>query len=103
MVYEGERALTKENHLLGCFNLKGIPPAPRGVPKISVCFEVDANGILQVSAYDASSGKKASIRITNDKGKLDLNCRQFMLQYNFFCCFRTLVSIFGNKVLLFSF
>lgn len=69
MVYEGERALTKENHLLGCFNLKGIPPAPRGVPRITVCFEVDANGILQVSAHDASSGKKASIRITNDKGK----------------------------------
>ncbi|KAH7971474.1 hypothetical protein HPB49_024489 [Dermacentor silvarum] len=69
-VYEGERALTKDNHLLGTFNLNGIPPAPRGVPQIEVTFDMDANGILQVSARDQSTGKQESIRITNDKGRL---------------------------------
>ncbi|KAF0981782.1 hypothetical protein FDP41_012439 [Naegleria fowleri] len=69
-VYEGERTLTKDNHLLGRFNLEGIPPAPRGVPKIEVTFEIDANGIMKVSAKDESSGKTENITITNDKGRL---------------------------------
>ncbi|GFY41604.1 heat shock protein 70 B2 [Trichonephila inaurata madagascariensis] len=69
-VYEGERAMTKENHLLGRFQLSGIPPAPRGVPQIEVTFDMDANGILNVSALDKSSGKSQSITITNDKGRL---------------------------------
>nr|CAB3254511.1 hsp70 heat shock protein 70 [Phallusia mammillata] len=67
-VYEGERALTKDNNLLGTFNLTGIPPAPRGVPKIKVSFDIDANGILQVSAKDESTGK--SNQITINKGRL---------------------------------
>ncbi|GIY61145.1 major heat shock 70 kDa protein Aa [Caerostris darwini] len=69
-VYEGERAMTKDNHLLGRFQLSGIPPAPRGVPQIEVTFDMDANGILNVSAMDKSSGKLQSIIITNDKGRL---------------------------------
>ncbi|KAF8777841.1 Heat shock protein 70 B2 like protein [Argiope bruennichi] len=69
-VYEGERAMTKDNHLLGRFHLSGIPPAPRGVPQIEVTFDMDANGILNVSATDKSSGKSQSITITNDKGRL---------------------------------
>ena len=69
-VFEGERASTKDNHLLGKFNLDGIPPAPRGVPQIEVSFEVDANGILKVSAVDKGSGKSQSITITNDKARL---------------------------------
>ncbi|XP_055947699.1 heat shock protein 70 B2-like [Argiope bruennichi] len=69
-VYEGERAMTKDNHLLGRFQLSGIPPAPRGVPQIEVTFDLDANGILNVSAMDKSSGNSRSIRITNDKGRL---------------------------------
>ncbi|KAG1047357.1 hypothetical protein G6F43_010189 [Rhizopus delemar] len=69
-VYEGERALTKDNNLLGKFELSGIAPAPRGVPQIEVTFEVDANGILKVSAADKASGKSESITITNDKGRL---------------------------------
>ncbi|CAF1019486.1 unnamed protein product [Adineta steineri] len=69
-VYEGERAMTKDNHLLGKFELSGIPPAPRGVPQIEVTFDIDANGILNVSAMDKSSGKESKITITNDKGRL---------------------------------
>lgn len=69
-VYEGERAMTKDNNLLGTFNLTGIPPAPRGVPKIEVAFDLDANGILNVSAKDTSTGKSEKITITNDKGRL---------------------------------
>merc|ERR1711876_74706 len=69
-VYEGERAMTKDNHLLGKFDLTGIPPAPRGVPQIEVTFDIDANGILNVSAMDKSSGKENKITITNDKGRL---------------------------------
>merc|ERR1711883_45382 len=69
-VYEGERAMTKDNHLLGKFDLTGIPPAPRGVPQIEVTFDIDANGILNVSAMDKSSGKQNKITITNDKGRL---------------------------------
>merc|ERR1711923_683221 len=69
-VYEGERAMTKDNHMLGRFDLTGIPPAPRGVPQIEVTFDIDANGILNISAVDKSSGKKENITITNDKGRL---------------------------------
>lgn len=69
-VFEGERAMTKDNNKLGVFELKGIPPAPRGIPKIEVKFDVDANGILHVTAKDESTGKSNKITITNDKGRL---------------------------------
>ncbi len=69
-VYEGERTLTKDNNILGKFQLDGIPPAPRGVPQIEVTFDVDANGILNVTAKDKQSGKENKITITNDKGRL---------------------------------
>ncbi|EJF60133.1 heat shock protein 70 [Dichomitus squalens LYAD-421 SS1] len=69
-VYEGERSLTKDNNLLGKFELSGIPPAPRGVPQIEVTFEVDANGIMKISAVDKGTGKSESITITNEKGRL---------------------------------
>jgi len=69
-IFEGERPLTKDNHLLGKFNLDGIPPAPRGIPQIEVTFDVDSNGILNVSAVDKSTGKSNKITITNDKGRL---------------------------------
>uniref|UniRef100_A0A224XLN4 Putative heat shock protein 68 n=1 Tax=Panstrongylus lignarius TaxID=156445 RepID=A0A224XLN4_9HEMI len=69
-VFEGERAMTKDNNLLGTFDLCGIPPAPRGVPKIDVTFDLDANGILNVSAKDNSSGRSKNIIIQNNKGRL---------------------------------
>jgi len=69
-VFEGERAMTKDNHPLGKFELTGIPPAPRGVPQIEVTFEIDANGILQVSAQDKGTGKEEKITITAEKGRL---------------------------------
>jgi len=69
-VYEGERSLTKDNNLLGKFELSSIPPAPRGVPQIEVTFEVDANGIMKISAADKGTGKSESITITNEKGRL---------------------------------
>ncbi|XP_069129543.1 heat shock protein 70 A1-like [Argopecten irradians] len=69
-VYEGERAMTKDNNSLGKFDLDGIPPAPRGVPQIDVTFDIDANGILNVSAEDKRTGKSNKITITNDKGRL---------------------------------
>jgi len=69
-VYEGERAMTRDNHSLGKFDLKGIPPAPRGVPQIEVTFDIDANGILNVSAVEKAGGKQEKITITNDKGRL---------------------------------
>lgn len=69
-VYEGERALTKDNNLLGRFELSGIPPAPRGVPQIEVTFDIDANGIMKVTAQDKSTGKSSNITIKNDKGRL---------------------------------
>ena len=69
-VYEGERSLTMDNHMLGKFELNGIVPAPRGVPQIEVTFEVDANGILQVSAEDKGTGKAEKIVITSEKGRL---------------------------------
>merc|ERR1712161_10495 len=69
-VYEGERSMTKDCHNLGKFELTAIPPAPRGVPQIEVTFEVDANGILQVSAEDKGTGKAEKITITAEKGRL---------------------------------
>lgn len=69
-VFEGERPMTKDNHLLGKFDLTGIPPAPRGTPQIEVTFEIDANGILNVAAEDKGTGKNEKITITNDKGRL---------------------------------
>ena len=69
-VYEGERPMTKDNHILGKFDLNGIPPAPRGVPQIEVTFEIDVNGILRVSAEDKGSGNKEAITITNDQNRL---------------------------------
>jgi len=69
-VFEGERAMTKDNNLLGKFELTGIPPAPRGVPQIEVTFDIDANGIMHVSAVDKSTGRENKITITNDKGRL---------------------------------
>ncbi|KIY44930.1 heat shock protein 70 [Fistulina hepatica ATCC 64428] len=69
-VYEGERTMTKDNNLLGKFELSGIPPAPRGVPQIEVTFEIDANGIMKVAAADKGTGKSESITIKNEKGRL---------------------------------
>ena len=69
-VFEGERQMTKDNNLLGKFNLDGIPPAPRGVPQIEVSFEIDENGIMNVTATDKGTSKNAKITITNNKGRL---------------------------------
>ncbi|KAJ6151977.1 hypothetical protein N7497_006296 [Penicillium chrysogenum] len=69
-VFEGERSMTKDNNMLGKFELTNIPPAPRGVPQIEVAFDLDANGILKVSASDKGTGSSESITITNDKGRL---------------------------------
>jgi len=69
-VYEGERPMTKDNHLLGQFDLTGIPPAPRGVPQIEVTFEIDVNGILRVSAEDKGTGNKNNIVISNNQNRL---------------------------------
>lgn len=79
-VYEGERAMTKDNNLLGTFDLNGIPPAPRGIPQIEVTFDIDANGILNVSAVDKSTGKQNKITITNDKGRLSKDDIERMVQ-----------------------
>ncbi|KAM7263748.1 hypothetical protein ACFE04_001431 [Oxalis oulophora] len=79
-VYEGERARTKDNNLLGKFELSGIPPARRGVPQITVCFDIDANGILNVSAEDKTTGQKNKITITNDKGRLSKDEIEKMVQ-----------------------
>merc|ERR1712231_3415 len=79
-VFEGERSMTKDNHLLGKFELTGIPPAPRGVPQIEVSFEIDANGILQVSAEDKGTGNKEKITITNDQNRLTPEDIERMIQ-----------------------
>ncbi|XP_006880605.1 PREDICTED: heat shock cognate 71 kDa protein-like [Elephantulus edwardii] len=79
-VYEGERAMTKDNNVLGKFELTGIPPAPRGVPQIGVTFDIDANGILNVSAVNKSTGKENKITITNDKGHLSKEDIERMVQ-----------------------
>jgi len=69
-VFEGERPMTKDNHLLGKFDLNGIPPAPRGVPQVEVTFQIDENGILTVTAEDKGSGNTEAITITNDQNRL---------------------------------
>lgn len=69
-VYEGERPMTKDNHLLGKFDLNGIPPSPRGVPQVEVTFQIDENGILTVTAEDKGSGNTEAITITNDQNRL---------------------------------
>jgi len=69
-VFEGERSMTRDNNLLGKFELSGIPPMPRGKPQVEVTFDIDANGILQVNALDKTTGKSNKITITNDKGRL---------------------------------
>jgi len=79
-VYEGERPMTKDNHKLGQFDMTGIPPAPRGQPQIEVTFEIDSNGILNVGAHDKATGKKESITITNDKGRLTEEQIQKMIE-----------------------
>ena len=79
-VYEGERKKSTDNSLLGTFDLTGIPPAPRGSPQINVRFDVDANGILNVSAEDKASGKSEKITITNDKGRLSKEEIEKMVQ-----------------------
>eukprot|EP01018_Ginkgo_biloba_P004915 Gb_37429 [translate_table: standard] len=79
-VYEGERTRTRDNNLLGKFELSGIPPAPRGIPQITVAFDIDANGILNVSAEDKTSGHKNKITITNDKGRLSKEDIEKMVQ-----------------------
>ena len=80
-VFEGERAMTKDNNLLGTFELTGIPPAPRGVPQIEVSFDIDANGILNVTAKDKSTGKTNSITITNTHVTLDISLRQKLREW----------------------
>ena len=79
-VFEGERAMTKDNNLLGNFSLDGIPPMPRGTPQIEVTYDVDANGILNVSALEKSTGKENKITITNDKGRLSKEEIEKMVQ-----------------------
>jgi L1 cell adhesion molecule like protein len=79
-VFEGERSMTKDCNLLGKFELSGIPPAPRGVPQIEVTYDIDANGILNVSAMDKTSGKTNQITITNDKGRLSKDEIERMVQ-----------------------
>merc|ERR1712226_245725 len=79
-VFEGERSMTKDNNILGKFSLDGIPPMPRGQPQIDVCFDIDANGILNVSATEKSTGKENKITITNDKGRLSQEEIERMVQ-----------------------
>eukprot|EP00612_Vaucheria_litorea_P008766 CAMPEP_0171478330 /NCGR_PEP_ID=MMETSP0946-20130122/4716_1 /TAXON_ID=109269 /ORGANISM="Vaucheria litorea, Strain CCMP2940" /LENGTH=636 /DNA_ID=CAMNT_0012008951 /DNA_START=77 /DNA_END=1987 /DNA_ORIENTATION=+ len=79
-VFEGERSMTKDNNLLGKFHLDGIPPMPRGVPQIEVTYDLDANGILNVSAVEKSTGKENKITITNDKGRLSQEDIERMVQ-----------------------
>nr|XP_004226462.1 endoplasmic reticulum chaperone BiP [Ciona intestinalis] len=79
-VLEGERAMTKDNHHLGKFDLTGIPPAPRGVPQIEVTFEIDVNGILRVSAEDKGTGNKEKITIKNDDNRLSKEDIERMVQ-----------------------
>ena len=79
-VFEGERKFTKDNNKLGTFELSGIPPSPRGVPKIEVSFDIDSNGILNVSAKDQGSGKVSNITITNDSGRLSKSDIEKMVQ-----------------------
>ena len=78
-VYEGERPRTKDNNLVRKFELSGIPPAPRGVPQINVTFDIDATGILNVTAEDKTAVVKNKITITNDKGRLSKDDIEWMV------------------------
>jgi heat shock protein 1/8 len=78
-VYEGERARTRDNTLLGRFELSGIPPAPRGVPQIEITFDIDANCILNVSAVDRATSRSKRITVTNDEGRLSRREIEYML------------------------
>ena len=78
-VFEGERQLTKHNNKLGEFNLNDLPPMPRGVPQIEITYDVDANGILSVSSVEKSTGKRETITVTNDKGRLSADDIQRMV------------------------
>ena len=99
-MFEGERTLTKDNNLLGKFELTGIPPAPRGVPQIEVTFDVDVNAILNVSAVDRSTGKKNNIKITNDKGrKYSISFRKIFL----FVWFLDILFTFCQPFLIFTY
>lgn len=80
LIYEGERNFTRDNNLLGKFRLEGIPPMPRGVPQIEITYDLDANGILNVSAAEKSTGKSNKITITNDKGRLSKEQIEKMIQ-----------------------
>ena len=88
-VYEGERARTKDNNLLGKFELSGIPPAPCGIPQVEVTFDINSNGILNVSAAGKTTSKSNRITITNDKGRLSKDEIECMLreaeQYKSMC------------------
>ena len=79
-VFEGERAMTKDNNRLGQFELSGIPPMPRGMPQIDVTFSVDADGILEVAAVEKSAGKEKKITIKNDKGRMSQDEVQRLVQ-----------------------
>jgi endoplasmic reticulum chaperone BiP len=79
-VFEGERSMVKDNHQLGKFELSGIPPAPRGVPQIEVTFEVDSNGLLQVSAQDKGTGKSQKVAISAERGRLSQEQIERMVQ-----------------------
>jgi len=79
-VFEGERAMTKDNNILGKFQLEGIPPMPRGVPQVEVTFDIDANGILNVSALEKSTGKEQKITIKNDKGRMSADEIERLIQ-----------------------
>ena len=79
-VFEGERSFTKDCNLLGSFQLEGIPPMPRGIPQIEICYDVDANGILNITASEKSTGKSNKITITNDKGRLSTEQIEKMVQ-----------------------
>merc|ERR1712159_731061 len=79
-VFQGEREIAAHNKILGQFNLEGIPPSPRGIPQIEVTFDIDANGILNVSAADKATGKSEKITITNDKGRLSKDEIEKMVQ-----------------------
>jgi heat shock 70kDa protein 1/2/6/8 len=90
--------MTKDNNLLGKFDLTGIPPAPRGVPQISVAFDIDANGILNVSAEEKAGGKKNKITITNDKGRLSKDEIERMVEEATKCV--PAVGVHGCELLL---
>ncbi len=96
MVFEGERTMTKDNNLLGKFDLTGIPSAPRGVPQIEVIFEIDANGILKVSAEDKGTGNKNNIVINNNQNRLSTEeIKRMIKDSEKVCLFNSLLEYFN--------